>query len=252
MGRVSGIAVIAVAVMAGTGARVHADLVSLSATRDAAIYESFDGSLGNGAGRYLFAGKNNQNRARRSLVHFDVAGMLPTGATITAVRLQLNMSQGSGGPSLVSLHRASTDWSTGASNPDDPEGSGTTALADDATWLFSSADGAGSGMAWSVAGGDFTASASASVLTSSLGLYTFTSDQLLADVTSFASDPNANFGWFILGDESLLGGARRFDSSEGSALGGIGPTLIIEYTTVPAPGAIALLLLAGFITRRRR
>ena len=107
-------------------------------------------------------------------------------------------------------------------------------------------------MAWSVAGGDFTASASASVLTSSLGLYTFTSDQLLADVTSFASDPNANFGWFILGDESLLGGARRFDSSEGSALGGIGPTLIIEYTTVPAPGVLSVLALAGIVARRRR
>ena len=135
MGRVSGIAVIAVAVTAGTGAQVHADLVSLSATRDAAIYESFDGSLGNGAGRYLFAGKNNQNRARRSLVHFDVAGLLPTGATITSVRLQLNMSQGSGAASVVSLHRATSDWSTGASNPDDPEGSGTTALAGDATWV---------------------------------------------------------------------------------------------------------------------
>lgn len=252
MGRVTGIALIAVGAVAGSAAQVHADLVSLSASRDAAIYESFDGSLGNGAGRYLFAGRNNQNRARRSLVHFDVAGLLPTGATITSVRLQLNMSQGAGAASLVSLHRATSDWSTGASNPEDPEGSGTTALAGDSTWLFSSADGAGAGTVWSTAGGDFTSIASASVLTSAVGLYTFTSAQLLADVQSFAADPSANFGWFILGDESLIGGARRFDSSEGAALGGIAPTLLIEFTPVPAPGAIALLVLAGFITRRRR
>lgn len=249
MGRVTGIVLVAAAAV---GAQVHADLVSLSATRDAAIYESFDGSLGNGAGRYLFAGKNNQNRARRSLIHFDVAGALPAGAIITSARLTLNMSQAAGGESAITLHRALGDWTAGASDPADPEGSGTTALAGDATWLFSSADGNGAGTAWTAAGGDFASVASASVLTGGLGLYSLSSEQLLADIVAFAANPNANFGWFILGDESLLGAARRFDSSEGSELGGIGPALIIEFTPVPTPGAIALLVLAGFVHSRRR
>ena len=249
MGRVTGIIVVA-AVAVGT--EVRADLVTLSATRDAAIYESFDGSLGNGAGRYLFAGKNNQNRARRSLLHFDIAGALPSGATITAARLTLNMSQSAGGASTISLHRAVSDWTTGASDPADPEGSGTAALAGDATWLFSSADGAGGGTAWSTAGGDFNAAASASVLTSAVGLYSLSSAQLIADVASFVSNPDANFGWFILGDESVLGNARRFDSSEGGELGGIAPTLQIEFTAIPAPGALAVLGLAPLLARRRR
>lgn len=249
MGRVTGIVVIAAAAI---GAKVHADLVTLSATRDAAIYESFDGSLGNGAGRYLFAGKNNQNRARRSLLHFDIAGALPSGATITAARLTLNMSQSAGGASTISLHRSLSDWTTGSSDPADPEGSGTTALVGDATWLFSSADGSGGGTAWSIAGGDFNAAASASVLTSAVGLYSLSSAQLIADIASFASNPNANFGWFLLGDESILGNARRFDSSEGGELGGIAPTLEIEFTAVPTPGAISLLALASVLARSRR
>ena len=50
----------------------NAELVSLQATRDATLYQSSDGSLANGAGRYLFAGKTNQNLARRSLLHVVV------------------------------------------------------------------------------------------------------------------------------------------------------------------------------------
>ncbi|MFM2164913.1 MAG: hypothetical protein RL325_1350 [Planctomycetota bacterium] len=245
--------VLGIVVSAGLASTAaSADFVSLSASRDAAIYESPDGSLANGAGRYLFAGKNNQNRARRSLVRFDFAGAVPEGATITSVRLELNLSQGAGGASSVSLHRALAGWSAGASDPEDPEGSGTVAGAGDATWLFSSADGNGGGAAWQNAGGDFAGAASATTLTSAVGVYAWSSELLLQDVLGFLADPAANHGWFILGDESTIGSARRFDSSEGGALGGIGPRLVIEYTQVPAPGAMALLTCLGFMHRRRR
>ena len=90
------------------------------------------------------------------------------------------------------------------------------------------------------------------MITDGLGLYSFSSEQLIADIASFAANPNANFGWFILGDESVLGAARRFDSSESAELGGIAPTLEIEFAAVPAPGAIALLGLAWAFPRRRR
>ncbi|MEY4822448.1 MAG: hypothetical protein RLY72_2100, partial [Planctomycetota bacterium] len=43
----------------GIASLARAEFVSLAATRDATLYESFDGSLANGAGRYFFAGKNN-------------------------------------------------------------------------------------------------------------------------------------------------------------------------------------------------
>jgi hypothetical protein len=239
-----------VALSAGTSSAC-ADLVFLTASRDATIYEAFDGSLANGAGRYLFAGKNNQNRARRGLIHFDIAGALPADAIITSARLTMNLSQGAGAASTVSLHRALASWTTGSSNPDDPEGSGTLAGAGDATWLFSSADGAGGGTAWTTAGGDFIATASASRLTSTVGLYNWSSEQLAADAQAFLTAPEANFGWFILGDESAIGNARRFDSADSATLGGIAPLLVIEFTTVPAPGAIAILGLALRAPRRR-
>lgn len=249
MNRVTGIVVVA---LLAASPCAHADFISLSASRDAALYEIFDGSLANGAGRYLFAGKNNQNRARRGLIHFDVAGALPSGATVTSARLTLNLSQAAGSASTVSLHRALSNWTTGMSDPEDPEGSGTAATAGDATWVFSSADGLGGGTAWTTAGGDFVSSASASRLTAAVGLYTWTSAQLTADVQMFLADPSANFGWFLIGDESTFGTARRFDSSESGELGGYAPSLELEYTVVPAPAATMLLALAPLARRRRR
>lgn len=250
MNRVWGFAAVASLLFVSTS---HAELVSLAATRDATLYEAFDGSLANGAGRYLFAGKNNQNRARRGLIHFDLSGVLPQGSTITAARLVLNLSQGTGGPAReVSVHRALSSWTVGASDPDDPEGSGTSALAGDATWLFSSADGLGGGTSWQSAGGDFDATASASTMTSAVGLYTWSSSQLLADVTTFAANPGSNLGWFLVGDESTFGTARRFDSADSATLGGIAPRLEIEFTAVPAPAAPALAPIAALIAFRRR
>ncbi len=232
----------------------YAELVSLQATRDATLYQSSDGSLANGAGRYLFAGKTNQNLARRSLLHFDVASVVPTGAEITAVRLTLNLSQVNSGSGArdVSLHLALSPWTTGASNPSDTESGGTAPLAGDATWLHSLSDGAGGGTLWNTAGGDFAAFASATVSTQALGLSTWSSIGLLNDVRLFAGDPTRNHGWFLIGDESAAGTARRFDSADGAAEGGIVPVLEIEFTTVPAPAGVAVLLGAGFARMRRR
>jgi hypothetical protein len=230
-----------------------AELIALQATRDATIYQSNDGSLANGAGRYLFAGRTNQSLARRGLLHFDVASAIPTGAQITAARLTLNLSQVNAGSGTrnVSLALALSPWTTGASNPADTEASGAQALAGDCTWLHSSADGAGGGTLWETAGGDFAAFASATVSTQALGLYTWSSLGLLNDVRLFAQDSSRNHGWFLLGDESTAGTARRFDSADSALEGGIVPTLEIEYSVIPAPGPVVLLALAAFITPRR-
>ena len=235
------------------GQAANADLITLQASRDAAMYQSNDGSLANGAGRYLFAGKTNQNLARRSVLQFDVASAVPAGAQITAARLTLNLSQVNAGSGArdVSLALALSPWTTGASNPADTEASGALALAGDCTWLHSSADGAGGGTLWETAGGDFAAFASATVSTQALGLYTWSSLGLLNDVRLFAQDPSRNHGWFLLGDESTAGTARRFDSADSALEGGIVPTLEIEYSVIPAPGPVVLLALAAFITPRR-
>ncbi len=243
---------LALAAVACCGATAHAELVSLSATRDATLYESADGSLANGAGQSFFAGKTNQDKIRRSLLTFDIAGAIPDDAVITAARLTLNLVQVNGGVRNVSVHRALTAWTSGASDPTDNEGSGAPVQLGDATWLVSSSDGAGGGSAWTTAGGDFSAVASDTISTNALGLYTWSSLGILSDVQLFASDGAQNFGWFIVGDESAVGTARRFDSSESAAFGGIVPRLEIEFTIVPAPASIALLLVGGAFARRRR
>lgn len=231
-----------------------ADVVSLNAVRDATVYESNDGSLANGAGQYIFAGRTNQAPAgllRRGLIQFDLAGVVPEGAEIVSARLVMNLSQLNGGAADVALHRCLTPWTSGASDPSGGEGSGAPAGVGDATWRHASWAAGGGGSFWNQPGGDFVSAASASVLTTSVGLHTWSSDGLLADVRMFAASPAINFGWFVIGPESSAGVTRRFDSADSAGAGGIVPRLEIEWTVVPAPGA-AFTLLVGLAARRRR
>jgi hypothetical protein len=230
-----------------------ADMIVIGAAQDGTLYESAAGALANGAGQYIFAGRNNQAPSgliRRGLIQFDLSGAVPEGAEIVAVRLVLNLSQFNGGPASVSLHRALTPWTTGSSDPSGNEGSGTAPAAQDATWLHSSF-GASGGSLWQSPGGDFAADESASVLTTGLGLYTWSSEALLADVRSFAASPATNFGWFLIGPEDVPGVTRRFDSSESAAAGGIVPRLEVEWAYVPAPG-VGMVLLVGIALGMRR
>jgi hypothetical protein len=231
-----------------------ADMIVIGAAQDATLYESAAGAIANGAGQYIFAGRNNQAPSgliRRGLIQFDLSGAVPDGAEIVAARLVLHLSQFNGGPASVSLHRALTPWTTGSSDPSGNEGSGSAPMAQDATWLHSSFGAAGSSM-WQVPGGDFASDASATVVTTGLGLYTWSSEALLADVRSFAATPAMNFGWFLIGPEDVPGVTRRFDSSESAGVGGIMPRLEIEWAYVPAPGVGAVLLVGISCGVRRR
>lgn len=244
-------AAVAILALAALAPCARGELVSIAASRDATLYESGNGSLANGAGQYLFAGRTNQGLVRRGLVWFDLAGVIPTDATVTSVRLTLHVTQANGGSRAMTVHRALSAWTTGASDPESTEASGAPALVGDATWLHAISDGAGGGTFWQVAGGDL-ASASASLLTTTSGLQTWTSAGLVADVQSYLLDPSANLGWFILGDESAAGTARRFDSADSAAFGGVVPRLEIEFTPVPAPAAGAVLAIGAFVRARRR
>jgi hypothetical protein len=68
---------------------------------------------------------------------------------------------------------------------------------------------------WTSAGGDFSATVSASRAVTTTGLYLWNSTpQLVADVQSMVASPGANFGWCVLGDESVADTLRRFDTRE--------------------------------------
>lgn len=250
----SGVRAVAVALAWAMSASAFADMIVRGASQDATLYESADGSLANGAGQYIFAGRNNQaptGLIRRGLIQFDLAGAVPEGAEIVAARVVLNLSQFNGGPASVALHRSLSPWTTGVSDPAGNEGSGSAPTAQDVTWVHSSY-GAPGGSLWHAAGGDFSAEASATVLTTGLGLYTWSSDALLADARSFAASPTMNFGWFLLGPEDVPGVTRRFDSSESAAVGGIVPRLELEWAYVPGPGTAGMLLLGALHGWRRR
>lgn len=183
----------------------------VEADRDNTIYEASDGSLSNGKGAWLFAGKTNRGDIRRALIRFDVAGALPSGAVIETVRLELNMSQTISGNRGVSLHRVSADWGEGTSDASANEGRGTQAEDNDATWMHQFYNT----VMWQNAGGDFTAAASGSLEVGSEGPYVWESTpELVSDVQSWLDEPEANFGWMLIGDESANATAKRFDSRE--------------------------------------
>lgn len=199
--------------------------VVLTPTKDNTLYESATGNLSNGAGAYFFAGKTAGGNIRRGLVAFAVADQVPTGATIVSATLQLRMSKTAGGAAAITLHRALGDWGEGASNADLNEGSGVTATAGDATWLHTFYDTA----TWQTPGGDFVPTATATVAVSSITSYQWTSPALVADVQQWLDNPNSNFGWLILGDESAARTAKRFDASENPTPASR-PQLTIIYT----------------------
>lgn len=222
-------------------------VVVLNPSQDATLYQSGTGSLAGGAGPDLFVGATANGSLRRALLQFDIAAAVPEGATIDGVSLSLQADKG-GAPSpvTVELFRLSASWTEGTVVPPGNGGGGGTATTGSATWLHRSFNGS----AWASAGGDFAPGARGSFSVSSLGPVTASSSGLAEDVQGWLNNPAGNFGWAMIGGESLASSAIRFDSSEGS----ISPALTINYTiAVPEPGTASLLVLGGiFLAARRR
>ena len=72
------------------------------------------------------------------------------------------------------------------------------------------------------------------------------------DVIAWLENPQENFGWILIGDETQHS-AKRFDSRE-SANASLRPQLSISFSRVPEPGSVALILCGGvfLIVQRRR
>ena len=211
------------------------ETVALMAVRDNTLIEDPDGQLSNGSGEYFFAGMTNTPKIRRALIAFDVAGAVPAGATITAVRLTLARTKvGSFDEYPVALHRALADWGEGDSDVEFEEGRGAPAETGDATWIHRFFDTE----TWQNEGGDFVEEASASAIVGGIDIvtqfavYTWGStEQLLADVQGWLDDPASDFGWMILGLEEGTRTSKRFASREHSNAERR-PVLTVEY--VPA------------------
>jgi hypothetical protein len=209
-------------------------VVEIPSFKDNTMYEESD-TLSNALGEHFFSGTNNGGAsapadARRGLLAFAISDSIPAGAVIDSVALVLNLSKKApfvAGNSAVSLHVLLADWGEGTSiaNLGPGEGGGGSATPGDATWL----DRFRGTSLWTSAGGDFNAIPSASVQTSALGKYTWTSLDMVGNVQGWLDSPAANFGWIVIGDEAVDGNARQWDSHENNTAANR-PKLTVFYT----------------------
>lgn len=239
-----------------------AEVVSLTPLRDTTIFADSDDTASS-AGETAFAGTTASGLPRRALFVFDFADV-PTGSRVVSASFSISVDRATGGEHAMTLHRVLSDWGTGGSNGS-TNGGGTLALPGDATWShrffgddtrqWRDEDGV------PVSGGWFATTPSATTVVGDPARYTWSSDAgagsaLVSDVQAWLDTPEANFGWILVGDESVSRSAKRFGSSEISAAS-LRPTLMLEIAPIPEPSTHALMiagatLLLGFVRRRSR
>lgn len=200
--------------------------VSIGADQDGSLYQTDDGSLSNGAGTGIFAGRTNVGGVlRRGVIHFPVETYVPAGATITNATLALYLTRASASDEPVSVHRLLVSWGEGASVAELQGGQGAPSVDGDATWIHRFWDSE----PWDNPGGDFDSTASA---TTDVGIlsdrFEWTSDGLVDDVQRWIDDPATNFGWLLVGNEDEVQTAKRFRSRE-NLVEDQRPELILEY-----------------------
>ena len=213
-----------------------ADEIQIIATKDTTILsgptdeDKSNESRSNGIGDYVFAGRvrgTGGNSLRRALVFFDIAGAIPSGATIMSARLTVRMSK-SPDPfdrATITLHRLLGDWGEGESDADFEEGRGAPARENDATWTHRFFDD----IQWSTSGGDFSQVPSAEEQFDFPEIYSWASTaEMVADVQRWLDSPETNFGWILIGEESRVGSARRIDSKDNETTDQK-PTLAVEF-----------------------
>jgi len=199
--------------------------IELGAVADNTLYETSTSALrSNGAGAYLFAGRTFEGRSRRAVLRFDFS-TIPAGAVIQEVSLTLNVSRKPPDVAAtpMTVHRLLAPWGEGSTDAPGVEGQGAAPTPGSATWYSAFSPD----VAWLAPGGDFDPLVSASQ-TVDLGAYTWSAPDLAADVQDWLDAAAPNHGWLILGDESSLGSARRFDSRE-NATPGNRPRLTVTY-----------------------
>jgi hypothetical protein len=208
-----------------------ADIININPIKDNTLYQYVpaEGDVSNALGNHFFAGETAMGELRRGVLAFDIAGNIPAGSTILGVTLSLNMSRtGSDIPRTVELHKVLADWGEGTSVAPGEEGDGAPATPNDATWRHRFFDT----IFWTTEGGDFSAAVSASQSVGAVGMYMWSSPQMIGDVQSWLNNPATSFGWLVLGDESDTLTAKRFDTRESASP----PVLTIQYTPgVPRP-----------------
>jgi hypothetical protein len=190
------------------------ETVELAPLKDATLYEDVRGASANGAGEFLIVGGFSPDR-RRALLAFNVAEALPSGAVIRAAELVLTVTGLTSASLPITLHRVTTAWTEGTSNPPGDETAGTRPTDGAATWTL--AHSTFPNRAWTRLGGDFIDAPSAIKTLSAVGEYTLGGDALLQDVLLWQEQPASNFGWIVLGSEIAGAAVKQLGSRENTA-----------------------------------
>ncbi len=174
---------------------------------------------------------------RRAVLEFDIAGAIPPGATIDSVQLTLYCDKVGQNTSFnVSLHRALSEWGEGTSNTgNSQQGRGEPATTNDATWRHTFY----STQFWTLQGGDYALTASATVAVGGSGTsYTWGSTSgMVADVQAWLDERRRmNHGWVIVGTETQIQTAKRFATRENATVNNR-PRLVVNYTPQTVQGA---------------
>ena len=221
---------------------VRADQRTLFPTQDNTLFEDAAGSASNGAGPGLFVGQTHAapvRSVRRALLHFDIAAILPAGAQVDSVWLLMTLTRTiDPNPTTVTLHKVQANWGEGTSNSGGGKlggGGGAPAATGDATWLhrfFST-------QTWTMPGGDYEPAPSGQAVignATAIGQrFTWASQPgMIADVQAWLDVPATNFGWILIGDETVTPGvptARRLASRE-APIEADRPQLVVAYSGV--------------------
>jgi len=206
-----------------------------------------------GAQPFVMAATTQNFTRNHGLFQFDVAGQLPAGATVTSASVAFEVTrQPVDGYDIghFGLYRMLVSWGEGTREAESvfSPGLGAPAQLGEATWNHRFA---GTAQTWAAPGGlagtDYVAVPSSQeyVYVTFFSPYVFlSSEMMVSDVQLWLDHPQANFGWMLnVEDEGPNFTARRFASRE--AGNELSPRLIIEYTPVPEPGSLCLLLGAG-------
>jgi len=202
------------------------DVLTLYPSRDNTIFEEPDTALSNGRGHHLFAGTPSHQFFRRGLILFPVADHIPMGSVINNVILTMHVSLTNTGDQKQFLYGVLADWGEGDSDADGPEGKGAPAALGDATWLFRYYPT----VEWNTPGGDITIYERATGRIGFEGFWSWASLGMKLDVQSWVDDPGSNFGWMIIGDETLgKKYVKRYDSREHPDISRR-PLLTVDFT----------------------
>lgn len=194
----------------------------------------------------IYVGRTNQAASvsiRRGLIEFNIAGSIPSDATITGGSLTMCDVLGSNGSQTISLYDVLQAWGQGTSNG---SAMGVSPANNDATWLYTFYDAASPSLSstWSTPGGYFSASPSASAVDNggAGSLVTWSGSAMVGDIQGWLNNPADNFGWLMQGNESTSKTTKQYESSASNDSFGVVPLLTVQYSVPvpePAAGAVA-------------